>query len=157
MSACCFRAQTCPLVAAQARMPPWFQIGSMATPTICFYYPVVSSSASLHCAHVLCFFSLPFLQHLLAPLSGSQRLWGPLRSAMSRSCIMASEHGLPTSACASQASSLSGPHGISLVVISGWLLTQACILSEGCLLWTHFLSWESARHLAGSCQANFSH
>ena len=37
------------------------------------HYPQVSSSAFLHCDHIVLFLSLPFPHHLLAPLSGA---WG---------------------------------------------------------------------------------
>lgn len=101
--------------------------------------------------------SLPFLHHLLASLSDSQGLQGPLRSAVPHSCIVSLGRGIP--ACLPvpvqcQAGVISGQlpvraHGTSLVVISGWLLTQAWVLSEGYLLWTHSLSWKSVQHLTG--------
>ena len=47
------------------------------------HYPQVSSSVSLHCTHPSISLSLPFLYHLLAPLSGTQGVSGSgLVSAM---------------------------------------------------------------------------
>lgn len=62
-------------------------------------YPRVSSSASLHCIHILLFLSLPFLHHLFAFLSGppgSLSIWGCLRSARPYLCLMVQGSSLMT-------------------------------------------------------------
>lgn len=48
------------------------------------HYPQVSSSATLHCAHIGQLLSLPFPHHLLAPLSapGSVGVWDHLESGL---------------------------------------------------------------------------
>ena len=111
------------------------------------HYPRFSSSASLHCAHILLFLFLTFLHHLLVPLSGTRdlRVWGGVRVALRHAipclCFMALDrdhrcHGflpmLPaelhsTDWWSSQACSLSMPHGVRQVVVQGLLSTLSGI------------------------------
>jgi hypothetical protein len=100
------------------------------------HYPRVSTSASLYCAHILLSLCVPFLHHWLAPLSGAWGLWEPgvisgIMSATSWLCIMTQDrsHLSPSLPCLSGLQSTrlnpqTRPHGNSLVVISGLLLTQ---------------------------------
>lgn len=102
------------------------------------HYSRVSSSAFLHCAHILLFLSLLFLHHLLA-LSGAWglRVSGAVSGVLSGVLYLAyalwSQSGVILGMCwSSQIRSLPGPHGVSLVAV--WCLILVCLAHPGGLM-----------------------
>lgn len=121
--------------------------------TGCASLPVSVSSASLYCGHIFISLSLPFLNHSLAPLSGTWVLlsvWSHLRNSLRRarpcSCIMAPgrghlKHGLyPRPAWHKAAVHLrlapSGSHGTSGSDVHLRLIPLLAY-PAGRLSWTH--------------------